>query len=281
MPDSVAIHAVMPSLIVPRLLFRMRSRIPLESMDHSLTVLSLNVHKGFSLFNRRLVLHELRDAIRAVGADLVFLQEVVGEHSGHASRHERWPAVPQYEFLADSIWSSHAYGRNAVYQQGHHGNALLSRYPIDAYDNYDVSISRHERRGMLHCRIGVPWLDQPLHAFCVHLGLRESHRRQQVRAPADATNSFARGDEAVIVAGDFNDWRQRAHRVLEQSARLTEAFIATHGRAARSFPARLPLLRLDRVYVRGLRASSGRVLTSRPWSHLSDHAGLLCELQRL
>lgn len=205
MPDSVAIHAVMPSLIVPRLLFRMRSRIPLESMDHSLTVLSLNVHKGFSLFNRRLVLHELRDAIRAVGADLVFLQEVVGEHSGHASRHERWPAVPQYEFLADSIWSSHAYGRNAVYQQGHHGNALLSRYPIDAYDNYDVSISRHERRGMLHCRIGVPWLDQP----------------------------------------------------------------------------RLPLLRLDRVYVRGLRASSGRVLTSRPWSHLSDHAGLLCELQRL
>lgn len=248
-------------------------------MTDSLTVLSLNLHKGFSHFNRRLVLHELRDAIRAIGADLVFLQEVIGEHSGHARRHARWPEVPQYEFLADSIWSSHAYGRNAVYQDGHHGNALLSRYPIEAYDNLDVSTRRGERRGLLHCRLRIPWLPQPLQAFCVHLGLREAHRRHQLQALADAVNRRALADDPVLVAGDFNDWRQRAHAVLDRSARLSEAFIETRGRAARSFPAMFPLLRLDRVYLRGLCARSSRVLTQRPWSRLSDHAGLMCELR--
>ena len=43
--------------------------------------LTVNVHKGFSTFNRRFVLHELRDAVRAVGTDLVFLQEVHGTRS--------------------------------------------------------------------------------------------------------------------------------------------------------------------------------------------------------
>lgn len=37
---------------------------------HSLTVLTLNVHKGFTLFNRRFILPELREAVRSTGADL-------------------------------------------------------------------------------------------------------------------------------------------------------------------------------------------------------------------
>ncbi len=248
-------------------------------MEPSLRILSLNLHKGFSSFNRRLVLRELRDSIRAVGADLVFLQEVIGEHSGHARRHADWPTAPQYEFLADSIWTSHAYGHNAVYDDGHHGNALLSHFPIETYDNHDVSVGTHEQRGLLHCRIRVPWLQQPLHAICVHLGLREAHRRQQVAALAALANSVAANDEPLIVAGDFNDWRQRAHRMLATKAHLDEAFIAHTGRAARSFPARLPLLSLDRIYLRNLRVRSAQVLKRRPWAHLSDHAGLLCEVQ--
>jgi endonuclease/exonuclease/phosphatase family metal-dependent hydrolase len=45
---------------------------------HRLNVLTLNVHKGFTFFNRRFILPELREAVRATGADLVFLQEVPG-----------------------------------------------------------------------------------------------------------------------------------------------------------------------------------------------------------
>lgn len=40
-----------------------------------LNVLTINVHKGFTLFNRRFILPELREAVRATGADLVFLQK--------------------------------------------------------------------------------------------------------------------------------------------------------------------------------------------------------------
>ena len=56
-----------------------------------LTVLTVNTHKGFDAFGRRFVLHELRDAIRAVGADLVFLQEV----------HERPSAELPHERIRD------------------------------------------------------------------------------------------------------------------------------------------------------------------------------------
>ena len=49
----------------------------------SLRVLTVNTHKGFAFLGRRFVLSELREAVREVGADLVFLQEVQGEHAGN------------------------------------------------------------------------------------------------------------------------------------------------------------------------------------------------------
>ncbi|WP_412072434.1 endonuclease/exonuclease/phosphatase family protein, partial [Pseudomonas fluorescens] len=117
---------------------------------HRLRVLTVNTHKGFTALNRRFILPELREAVRSTSADLVFLQEVVGEHERHSSRYNEWPQTSQYEFLADSMWSDFAYGRNAVYPDGHHGNALLSKYPIREYRNLDVSITGPERRGLLH-----------------------------------------------------------------------------------------------------------------------------------
>jgi endonuclease/exonuclease/phosphatase family metal-dependent hydrolase len=54
-------------------------------MPH-LKVATYNIHKGFSLFNRRVVLHDLREQLRALNADIVFLQEVQGEHTHHALR---------------------------------------------------------------------------------------------------------------------------------------------------------------------------------------------------
>src|SRR5690606_18707404 len=59
----------------------------------SIAVLTLNAHMGFNLVNRRFVLPELREAIRAVSADVVFLQEVMGEHALHAARVPGWPGA--------------------------------------------------------------------------------------------------------------------------------------------------------------------------------------------
>ena len=52
----------------------------------TLRVLTVNTHKGFAFLNRRFVLRELREAVRSVGADLVFLQEVQGAHAGNQPR---------------------------------------------------------------------------------------------------------------------------------------------------------------------------------------------------
>jgi len=241
-------------------------------------VLTLNLHKGFSFLNRSFVLHELRDAVRSVAADLVFLQEVVGAHEDHAERYEHWPAAPQYEFLADTIWDSFAYGRNAVYPAGHHGNALLSKLPILRNQNLDVSGSRLEQRGLLHCVLAQPDGGPEVHAICTHLGLRESWRQRQIAQLCELIDREVPADAPMIIAGDFNDWRRRGHDQLLARTGLYEAFTELNGAPALSYPARWPLLALDRVYVRGLRPVAATVLSARPWSHLSDHAGLLVDL---
>jgi endonuclease/exonuclease/phosphatase family metal-dependent hydrolase len=243
----------------------------------ALNVLTLNAHMGFSLSRRRFVLPALREAIRSVSADLVFLQEVLGAHAHHARRHADWPGEPQYEFLADTTWPQHAYGRNAAYPHGHHGNALLSKFPILRQHNHDVSVRGHEGRGLLHCVIEVPAGGGELHAVCTHLGLRGEHRRRQLALLCEMLHDAVPADAPLVVAGDFNDWRGRGHPLL-RGCGLREAFVDAHGRLARSFPSRLPVLPLDRIYVRGATTHEPRVLAGRPWSHLSDHAPLLARI---
>lgn len=243
-----------------------------------LKILSLNTHKGFTSFNRRFVLHELREAIREVHADIVFLQEVLGDDAAGRPQGVKWPGVPQYEFLADSLWPHFSYGRNAVYPEGHHGNALLSKFEILSYQNVDVSVAGPEQRGMLHCVLRLPGHALNLHAICVHLGLVGAHRLEQVRLLVGLIETLP-PQAPLIVAGDFNDWSQRAGRLLEERAGLREIFTETQGRPARSFPALCPILRLDRIYVRHLDGLRTRVLSKAPWSRLSDHAGLFAELQ--
>lgn len=122
-----------------------------HTRNFSFKVLTINTHKGFTAFNKRFILPELRDAVRTVGADIVCLQEVMGAHEVHPLHIENWPDTTHYEFLADTMWSDFAYGRNAVYPEGHHGNAVLSRYPIEHYENRDVSVGGSEktRRALL------------------------------------------------------------------------------------------------------------------------------------
>jgi endonuclease/exonuclease/phosphatase family metal-dependent hydrolase len=250
-----------------------------EKKKHfSIKVMTVNTHKGFTSFNRRFILPELRNAVRTLSADVVFLQEVLGEHHAWSKRHtERWPHRPQYEFLADSIWQSYAYGRNAVYPEGHHGNALLSKYPISSWDNKDISLNGMERRGLLHCILHMPDLDRCLHTICVHLSLRENHRQQQLRMLKTLLADIPQ-DNPLIVAGDFNDWRLQGHRFLEDELGLSEAFSHSGTKPARTFPASFPILRLDRIYFRSARSVTPVVLPNRPWSHLSDHKPLLAEI---
>lgn len=243
-------------------------------MSELIHVTTYNIHKGFSQFNRRLALSELKEELKRVHADVAFLQEVVGEHQTYARRHEDWPTQAQYEFLAESMWPDYAYGKNAVYPEGHHGNAILSRYPIVKWDNIDISAHLLERRGLLHCEIAVPGWAKTLHCVNVHLGLGQRGRNKQVAALKDYIELVVPKDAPLIIAGDFNDWRQTASDFLARSLHVQEVFGHLTGLPARTYPASLPVLRLDRIYFRGLKVKAAQVYHGRPWSRISDHAVL-------
>ncbi|MCX8144975.1 MAG: endonuclease/exonuclease/phosphatase family protein [Azovibrio sp.] len=240
----------------------------------SLHIATYNIHKGFSQFNRRMMIHELRERLRSLAPDIVFLQEVQGLHLGHARRHSNWPAHAQHHFLAEGVWPETAYAENRVYDHGHHGNAILSRLPILASHNQDVTDLKFERRGLLHCRIALPDR-RVLHCVCVHLSLFGRSRRRQMHDLSAYLESIAPAGTPLIIAGDFNDWQNRAAEHLAARLGLTEVF---GNRPVRSFPAALPLFRLDRIYVRGLAVAEARVHFGPPWSQLSDHAALSARL---
>lgn len=246
-------------------------------MHNTLQIATFNIHKGVSSFNARLVLHKQRELIRILNADVVFLQEVRGAHA----RHRKLTLGGQHEFLADSIWPDFVYGQNVVTTSGHHGNAILSKFPIMHWANEDISASTSERRGLLHCEIAIPSWDQHLHCICVHLGLFARWRRQQLAALNSHINSLVPRNAPLIIAGDFNDWRQKAGGILAEQQHLKEVFEVAQGKHARSFPSLLPLLKLDRIYTRGFHVQHSQVHGGTLFAKVSDHAALSASLLRL
>lgn len=240
-------------------------------------VLSYNIHKGFTVANRKFVLSHIKAAIKLVGADLVFLQEVLGRDVKHARKKKDWPKVSQFEFLAEEVWPHFAYGKNAVYTTGHHGNAILSHLPISSWENVDISTSSMAKRGLLHGVIELP-NKKKLHAICIHLDLFESARKLQAGWLCDRIKEHVPDGEPLIVAGDFNDWRENITKTLKDELGLEETFHKMHGFHARTYPSWFPFFCLDRIYSRGLKMKSAKCLVGEPWNRLSDHAALIAEL---
>ena len=177
---------------------------------------------------------------------------------------------------------STAYGSNVIYDHGHHGNAILARFPIEHSHNQDVTHMRFERRGLLHCAIKVPGVKKALHCVCVHLSLFARSRRRQLDALSRYLEDIAEPDSPLIIAGDFNDWRNEADELLGQRLGLHEAFggaCGSPGSPGRSYPATRPVLRLDRIYVRGFSVMSAEMHCGDPWSKISDHAALSAHLR--
>jgi endonuclease/exonuclease/phosphatase family metal-dependent hydrolase len=250
-------------------------------LPNTLSIATFNSHKGFTHFNARFSLHHQRDLLQKVHADLIFLQEVQGAHAKHSRRIEATSTSGQVEYLADTIWSDFAYGKNAVYPAGHHGNALVSKFPIIKTTNVDISAHSYEERGMLHCEINIPNWDMPLHAICIHLGLFAKWRRQQLLSVADYVDYHIPHNAPLIIAGDFNDWSTRSGRVFAERLNMHEVFEHHTGRPARSFPSWLPMLRLDRIYVRGFHVKQVEVHSGAHFVMVSDHAILSATLTRI
>jgi endonuclease/exonuclease/phosphatase family metal-dependent hydrolase len=81
-------------------------------------------------------------------------------------------------------------------------------------------------------------------------------------------------DAPLVIAGDFNDWRDKANRLIVAELGVVEVFAAVRGRPARTFPSVLPVFRLDRIYARGLSIIDAHVHYAFPSGRISDHAAL-------
>lgn len=260
-----------------------------------LRIATYNIHKGVSSIGSRPRIHALKQAISTLKADILFLQEVQGRHDLLATRHAaNWPEQGQHDFLAGD--SHHvAYGMNAVYDHGHHGNALVSCYPIASHRNQDVSDHAYEQRGILHCLVRVQ--DTDVHCFVIHLGLFSGSRKRQTDALIEAVIKSAPNDAPVVIAGDFNDWSNQLSATLRANLGVCEVFdenISKRGfgsylrqlsgrgpkiQPARTFPAAMPFLQLDRIYVRGFVIEEAQVLHGTLWAKLSDHAPIVATLR--
>lgn len=242
-------------------------------------VLTYNIHKGFSTGNRRFVLHQIREQLRRVDVDLVFLQEIQGEHTRREKRINDWPDASQFEFLADQIWHHHAYGKNAIYNAGHHGNAILSKYPFDRWENINVSSLRRASRSILHGVIHLPSSRTNIHVLCIHLDFVLRERLRQIEILNARIQEHVPADEPLILAGDFNDWGGKLETHLADDLHLMDTFRELHGHHARTYPAWMPFLPIDRIYYRGLKPVECSCYKGDPWHRLSDHVPLYANFE--
>ena len=240
-----------------------------------LRVITMNMHKGLSALYLHPTIYGLRQKMRAQHADLIFLQELQQEHRGRAKRYGWWPHNELTHFLSAGFWRHWHYGKNVEYQHGHHGNAIFSLHPLCKGLNYDISAYRFERRGLLHSQIQLTVDGPVIHCFCVHLALFQSGRERQLVEIITYIKLLTAGGP-TIVAGDFNDWRNRLSEPM-RAAGFSEVFEELTGFPAKTFPSMKPILPMDRIYVRGLKIHSATLL--HDWEKLSDHLGIMTELE--
>ena len=131
-----------------------------------------------------------------------------------------------------------------------YGNAILSRYPVARSASLDLTVGHREPRNAIDARLSCGLGD--LRILATHLGLRPAERRMQVQRLLAALGHAPR--EACVVMGDLNEWY-----LWGRPLRWLHAKFGAPSSPA-TFPARRPVLKLDRIWahppgaLRGLRA---------------------------
>lgn len=222
-----------------------------------LTLATYNIHRAVGSDGRRMP-RRIVSVIREIDPDIVGLQEVDW-------REPESQVAAEFELLADLPGYTPAVGPNIRDHRGHYGNMLLARYPIRALRLIDLSEPGREPRGAIDADIETP--GYRLRVIVTHLGLRGGERRRQAQKLRAALR--AHPGQCTIVLGDFNDWLPATPTLRP----LTE--LCRSNLAVRSYPARRPLLALDRILLHGhgqLEVASHRSSLARV---ASDHLPLV------
>jgi len=174
------------------------------------------------------------DVLEELGGDVLALQEI---HAGAAGGLE-----DQADYLAARTGLEPVYGPTLERRGGRYGNLLLSRQPILGIEKHDLSVPGREPRGALDVALAGPERVR-LRIVSTHLGLSARERRWQTLRILELLSRDVEGGPLVL-AGDFNAWWPWSGTLRT----LRRHF----GRSAApaTFPARFPVLALDRILTR-------------------------------
>ena len=226
-----------------------------------INLLTYNIHKGLSFFTRQNIVPEINNIIDSTNAEIVFLQEVQNFH------HKQWKKLFLHQLEDLSIKHRASYGPNFFSKKSHHGNAILSIHQVLEEKNFNLSINRLERRGLLYNKLLIN--QQVIHSYCTHLNLLNNHRQQQLEKILFLLNQH--GNDPVILAGDFNDFKRNIHDYL-----LKNNFYSL---TVPTFPAISPLFAIDNIYVKNLKIIEAQAVYNTKTALSSDHLPLLVKIK--
>ena len=241
----------------------------------SIRVLVYNIHAGKDAAGAD-NLHGVAELVRTTGADIVLLQEV-----DRGTR--RSGRVDQPGVLAERTGYHVAFGSALDYDDGKYGVAVLSRWPIVADTLVHLPVTptqaraggSHEPRGALHVIVAAP--GGRLSIINTHLDPSgdDRWRRQEADSIVSLAAQLRRGGVALIVGGDFNSTPESAVQRAVRVGGLRDAWLECATGDGFTFPADVPVKRIDYVYITGSsRCNAAQVIESR----VSDHRPLLVDL---
>lgn len=176
----------------------------------------------------------------------------------------------QLDYLARATGMTGVAGLRIIRHRGHYGNALLTRRRVLDVRRHDLSFSWREPRGALDVDLEIAGTVTRI--IVTHLGLTPGERRHQMRRILSIVGD-GHGTQPVVLLGDLNEWLP-----LGRPLRWLHALFGRPP-AVRSFPAAVPLLALDRIWVRPraalLSVSAHRSTAARL---ASDHLPVTAEL---
>ena len=129
----------------------------------SITITSYNIHKGMSPTNRLVRLMGMKDALLKPILIFYVCRRCKGKISNARLILLNFPDGGQHEWFGEFLGIASSYGKNAEYEHGHHGNAVLSRHPLDPKHNLNITVNRLEKEVCFIVRCiqmagGVLWL---------------------------------------------------------------------------------------------------------------------------
>src|SRR5262245_10787593 len=150
-----------------------------------------------------------------------------------------------------------------------YGNLLLSRHPVGEVAHLDLCVAGCEPRAAIDAGLVVEGTD--VRVIVTHLGLRP--RERQVQLGRLLRRMAPRGEHLLVMAGDMNEWLP-----FSPSLRPLRRALGP-GTLHATFPARFPLLSLDKIFVSPARAlRTSWVHRSRAAARASDHLPVIAEV---